>query len=579
MSLIEKLALEYPVVGEAYERTIPVLQSIQRRLDTYEKWEIIVISVLITYVFMSFRYFLLDLDKGLFDFVKKKVFRLTRKLPFLNSKINSELAKNRKGLEEEIYKSNKGETFVQKLPSSGLGSEKTLELIDNKYLKLSDLNWTGGAVSGCVYGADDSLTNLTTRVYEKFAWTNPMHADVFPDVRKMEAEVVRMVCNLFHGDQNSCGTMTTGGTESIMLACKAYRQLAYSKGIKRPEMVVPVTAHAAFDKAADFFKIKIHHVPVDSKTKKVNPNKLKSYINSNTCLIVGSAPHFPHGAIDPIEDLSKIAVKYNIPLHVDACLGGFLIVFMEDAGFKLPLFDFRLPGVTSISCDTHKYGYTPKGSSVVLYRNPDFRKHQYFSAVEWPGGIYVSPTFAGSRAGSLIAMTWATLMSIGHDGYVKITKDVIETTKFITEEVKQIKELKLMCQPEVSVVAFESSEFNIFRLLDEMAVKGWHLNALQNPAGIHIAVTKLHTLPGVAGKFVNDLKQAVKDIMSKDDRQLGKVAAIYCSTQGIPDKSLIADVAFLFLDACYNTKEIHMSNGNVNGNANGVANGSIKKTK
>ncbi len=149
---------------------------------------------------------------------------------------------------------------------------------------------------------------------------------------------------------------------------------------------------------------------VDPVTKKVNPKKLASYINSNTCMIAGSCPAFPHGAIDPIEQLSKLALKYNIPMHVDACLGGYLVVFMEEAGFKLPLFDFRLKGVTSISCDTHKYGYTPKGSSVILYRNTEFRKHQFFAAVEWPGGIYVSPTFAGSRAGSLIAMTWATLV-------------------------------------------------------------------------------------------------------------------------------------------------------------------------
>lgn len=150
--------------------------------------------------------------------------------------------------------------------------------------------------------------------------------------------------------------------------------------------------------------------------------KMKSYINENTCMLVGSAPHFPHGVIDPIEDLSKLAVKYNIPLHVDACLGGFLIVFMREAGYPLPPFDFSLPGVTSISCDTHKYGYTPKGSSLVMYRNSEYRKHQYFSAVDWPGGIYASPTFAGSRPGSLIAMTWATLAHIGHQGYIKITK-------------------------------------------------------------------------------------------------------------------------------------------------------------
>ena len=150
--------------------------------------------------------------------------------------------------------------------------------------------------------------------------------------------------------------------------------------------------------------------------------------------IVGSAPAFAHGAIDPIEELSKIAVSYDLPLHVDACLGGFLIAFMKDAGFKLPKFDFSLKGVTSISCDTHKYGYTPKGSSVIMYKNTSYRKFQFFSAVEWPGGIYVSPTFAGSRAGSLIAMTWSTLMTIGLEGYVKITRDIINTTKYITNE-------------------------------------------------------------------------------------------------------------------------------------------------
>ncbi|CAF0712302.1 unnamed protein product [Brachionus calyciflorus] len=559
--LLSRLGHDNTLLNEIFNKIDPITQQILTRLDRYERWELVVISVLMTYVGMRFRYFLLDLDKGLWDYMKKQVFKLSKKLPFLNAKIMSELDKTKHGLEEDILKSNKGELFVQKLPSLGLGIDKTLETIEQKYVKLNDLNWKNGAVSGCVYGADDNLTLLTTKVYEKFAWSNPMHADVFPDVRKMEAEVVRMVCNLFHGDEDSCGTMTTGGTESIMLACKAYRELAYSKGIQRPEMVVPVTAHAAFDKAANFFRIKIHHVPVDPITKKVNPKVLKSYINSNTCMIAGSAPNFPHGSIDPIEQLSKIACDYKIPLHVDACLGGFLIAFMQDAGFKLPLFDFRLPGVTSISCDTHKYGYTPKGSSVIMYRSTEYRKNQYFSAVEWPGGIYVSPTFAGSRAGSLIAMTWATLMSIGHEGYVKITKDIIDTTRYITKAVEEIKELKLMARPDVSVVAFESSEFNIFRLLDDMTSKGWHLNALQNPSGVHIAVTKLHTLPGVAERFVNDLKSAVKDIMSKDDRQLGKVAAIYCSTQSIPDKSIIADVAYLFLDACYNTKDKPIANG------------------
>jgi sphinganine-1-phosphate aldolase len=156
---------------------------------------------------------------------------------------------------------------------------------------------------------------------------------------------------------------------------------------------------------------------------------------------------------------------------------------MESAGYPLPLFDFRLPGVTSISCDTHKYGFSPKGSSVIMYRNASYRRFQFFSSVEWTGGIYVSPTFAGSRAGSLIAATWATLMYIGLDGYVNITRDIIKTTRYIRDEIKTINELSLLCQPEVSVVAFNSSKFNILNLYDDMASKGWHLNAIQNPSG------------------------------------------------------------------------------------------------
>jgi sphinganine-1-phosphate aldolase len=533
-------------------------------VENFEKWQLILITMYLTYVVMSVLHYIDNLDNGLWHFLKKKLFAFSKRLPLVNSKIRREMEKTQASLENDLLKANKGTSFLTQLPPKGMSEKAVVQLADD-YLKMNDSEWRNGGVSGCVYGADDSLTRLTTQIYERFAWTNPMHADVFPDVRKMEAEVVRMLCALFNGDENSCGTMSSGGTESIMLACKAYRDRAESRGIRKPEILCPITAHAAFDKAAQFFKMKIVHAPVDAKTKKVNVKKMKSLITENTCMLVGSAPNFPNGAIDPIDELSKLAVKYNLPLHVDACLGGLLIVFMEKAGYKVPLFDFRLPGVTSISCDTHKYGYTPKGSSVILYRNPGYRKFQYFSAVEWPGGIYVSPTFAGSRAGSLIAMTWATLVSIGHEGYVNITRDIIKTTRYIRDELKTIKEIELMCEPEVSVVAFVSKQFNILNLLDEMSSRGWHLNALQNPTGIHIAVTKLHTKSGVAERFVKDVRECVQAIMARDDRHLGKMAAIYCSTQGIPDKSIIADVAFLFLDACYNTKNKLLTNGAKNG--------------
>lgn len=205
----------------------------------------------------------------MWTYIKKALFRVSRKLPFINGKIMQELKKTRDSLEDDLAKANKGNLFIEKMPETGYTEVEVLNLAA-QYIKMgNELPWKDGAVSGCVYGADDKLERLTTQIYSKFAWTNPMHADVFPDIRKMEAEVVRWVCNLFNGDENSCGTMSSGGTESIMLACRAYRDLAMSKGIKKPEIVCPITAHAAFDKAANFFRMKIRHVPVDPKTKKV----------------------------------------------------------------------------------------------------------------------------------------------------------------------------------------------------------------------------------------------------------------------------------------------------------------------
>lgn len=519
----------------------------------YEPWQLVLASASVSYLLTKFYYYYIDLDNGLIEHLKKKIFKIARKIPFVQKKIEAELSGTRTNLENDIIASNKGTKFQTHLPTFGLSQEDILNKIQ-EYSNLG-MDWSNGKVSGCVYGGDENVTELVTKVFAKYAWSNPMHADIFPDARKMEAEVVRMACNLFHGDENTCGTMSSGGTESIMLACRAYREIAYSKGIKRPEMVVPQTCHAAFSKACDYFKIKLRLVPVDPVTMKVNPKTMKSYINSNTCMLGASAPNFPNGAIDPIEELSQLALKYNIPLHVDACLGGFLIPFMEDAGYSLPLFDFRLPGVTSISIDTHKYAYTPKGTSIILYRDTSYRRHQFFQCVDWSGGLYASPTFAGSRAGSLIAMTWATLNSYGKDGYINSTREIIKTTKYITEELKKIDNIYLMCEPEVSVIAFNSHDCNILNVFDEMSAKGWHLNAIQNPTGVHIAVTKLHTKPGKAELFVNDMKASVKKVMQSPDKKLGKTAAIYCSAQGVPDKSLIADVAFLFLDACYNTKD------------------------
>ncbi|KAL7016926.1 hypothetical protein ACKWTF_010202 [Chironomus riparius] len=366
----------------------------------------------------------------------------------------------------------------------------------------------------------------------------------------MEAEVVRMVVNLFNGNSNCCGQVTTGGTESIVLACKAYRDYGREvNGIERPNMVIPTTAHSAFDKAAQFFGITVKTVKVDPKTFQVDLKAMERAINKNTIMLVGSAPNYPYGVMDDIEKIAKLARKYKIPLHVDACLGGFLIIFMKRAGYPLPKFDFSIKGVTSISCDPHKYGFTPKGSSLILYSDKAYRQHQYTVTVNWPGGIYGSPTVSGSRAGANIATTWACLLYHGFDGYVESTKAIIDTAKYIESKIRPIKGLFIFGTPATSVIAMGSKDFDIFRLSDVLNQKGWNLNALQFPSGIHICVTNLHTKDGIADRFVKDVETVMKELMKNPEKPVEGKMAIYGVSQTIPDRSIVGDFTRLFLDS------------------------------
>ncbi|VDK31031.1 unnamed protein product [Gongylonema pulchrum] len=229
--------------------------------------------------------------------------------------------------------------------------------------------------------------------------------------------------------------------------------------------------------------MRIRHVPVKSN-QRVDIKRMREAISRSTCVLVGSAPNFPTGSIDDIEAIAQLGKEFDIPVHVDACLGGFLIPFMEEAGYKIPLFDFRLDGVTSISCDVHKYGYSPKGSSVILYRKPEYLHHQYMCFSDWTGGIYATPTFAGSRCGLAISLAWATLLHYGRSGYIQRTKEIIECARHISSAVESdIDGLRLLGSPDVSVVAFTSDSFNIYALIDDMTALGWNLNSLQNPAG------------------------------------------------------------------------------------------------
>ncbi|CAG5129758.1 unnamed protein product, partial [Candidula unifasciata] len=336
--------------------------------------------------------------------------------------------------------------------------------------------------------------------------------------------------------------------------------------------IAPVTAHAAFDKAASYFHMKITHIPVDEKTRMVDLVAMRRAISRKTCVLVASAPHFPHGIIDPVQEVAKLGQKYGLPVHVDCCLGGFLLPFMEKAGFPLQPFDFRVPGVTSISADTHKYGFAPKGSSVIMYRNRDLLTHQFFVQPDWPGGMYASPTFAGSRAGSIVAACWATLMHFGEDGYIDTTKRIVSTTKYIVNRLKSIPEIFIFGEPQVSVIGIGSSVFNVYRLFESLVEKGWNLNSLQFPSSLHLCVTLLHTNYGVADQFVTDIQDCVKEIMKNPKAVCQGAGAIYGFAQSIPDRSLVNEVATAFLNACYSTRVPPSSNG-----VHAVANGDTPK--
>ncbi|XP_068424644.1 sphingosine-1-phosphate lyase 1 isoform X1 [Clinocottus analis] len=539
-------------------------QQVNSRCEDLEAWQIVGATVITTLGAVWIKGFLFQ-QESLPSRIKKLCFRLIRKIPFVGATIQSQLNKALDDMSSSLCTLKEGMSYTKQLPSEGLSQSQVLDKI-REYETLNEVQWEKGCVSGAVYWGDESLTNLLVKVYGDFAWSNPLHPDIFPGVRKMEAEVVRMACTLFRGGPDSCGTVTSGGTESILMACKAYRDMAYERGVKYPEILAPVSVHAAFDKAAHYFGMKLVHVPLDKNSMKVDVKAMKRAINKNTAMLVCSTPQFPHGVIDPVEEVAKLAVRYNIPLHVDACLGGFLIVFMAKAGYPLAPFDFRVKGVTSISADTHKYGYAPKGSSVILYSDKKYRHYQYFVAPDWQGGIYASPSVAGSRPGGIIAACWATMMHMGENGYIDATKKIISTARKIQKEVSQINGVFVFGEPKVSVVAIGSDVFDIFRLSNALTSKGWNLNTLQYPSSIHICCTVLHTQSGVAERFVRDVKEQVAIIMKNPKEKTTGMGAIYGMAQSIPDRSMVTEISRGFLDCLYSTEVSKANTSHMNGN-------------
>ncbi|KAJ8773620.1 hypothetical protein K2173_005866 [Erythroxylum novogranatense] len=465
---------------------------------------------------------------------------------------NSHIQKEKQKVVDQMQSGNKSkrESWSSELPREGLGVSVLEKMYEEKK---NDAAWQGKC-SGAVYiGGNEAEGHfsLINEACSMFVHTNPLHLDIFQSVARFEAEVVAMTASLLGSKEKSsggeiCGNMTSGGTESILLAVKTSRDyMKAKKGITKPEMIIPESGHSAYDKAAQYFNIKLWRVPVN-KEFLADVKALRRHINRNTILIVGSAPGFPHGIIDPIDELGKLAYSYGICFHVDLCLGGFVLPFARKLGYPIPPFDFTVKGVTSISVDVHKYGLAPKGTSIVLYRNHDIRKHQFVAVTEWSGGLYISPTIAGSRPGNLIAGAWAAMISLGEEGYLENTKAIMETSKKIQDGIKEIPELFVVGKPEMTIVAFGSNCLDIFEVNDVMSSKGWHLNALQKPNSLHICVTLQHV--PVFEAFLQDLRESVQTVKKNPGPISGGLAPIYGAAGKMPDRGIVKDLLVDYMD-------------------------------
>ncbi len=542
------------MLGRALECAASLLSSLRDPVDQYleETSPTLIIAATLAAFFTvrsaynTYRHW--DTDKVKNSIIKKGVtFALWT--PYLKTKLNNYIEKEVSGALDEIKKdvdiARRQYAAFPTLPETGVPEELILA-------RLSELqhHYHEGKISGAVYTKhDEKFRLLLEKIWGKTELTNPMHSD-WPLIHVMRAEIISWCQNLLHGQSGAHGVITHGGTTSIIEACLAYVSHARANGIEHPEIIVPETAHVSFDKAAHILNVTLVKIPVDKKSGKADVLAMEKAINSSTCMMVGSAPSFPYGIMDPIQHLAKVAQKHRVPLHVDSCLGGFLTAFAHKAGFILPPCDFSVKGVTSISFDTHKYGETPKGTSVLLF-SPDCPATPTQAYLDWIGGLYVTDTMDGSRSGADIATTWATLAYKGEDYYIESTRRILTLQRELIAELKNIDGLFIAYDPELSVVGMKTAPgINPLLVAQKFKEKHWALNVMQRKEhrlfeiipspqvdGIHFCLTAVHTAwPEFKAEFVHDMAEAVAYAKANPhEKPKGMMKAYGKLEKGIPE--------------------------------------------
>jgi sphinganine-1-phosphate aldolase len=407
------------------------------------------------------------------------------------------------------------------IPSHGRSTADVLADLDAS--TANDVRWRDGRSFTLAYNAGAEVLDLQREAYGRFIQENALNVEAFPSLRVLQNDVIASVCELLDGGPDACGFMTSGGTESILMAVRAAANRARTeRGITAPEMVLPTSAHAAFEKAADYFSVKSVRVGVRDDWR-ADVDAMRAAVNDNTVLIVGSAPQYPQGVVDDIESIAAIAAERSINCHVDACMGGVTLSYLKRLGHELPKWNLSVPGVSSVSVDLHKFGYTAKGASVIAWSNKHLRRHQTFITDNWLGGFYGSSGVLGTKSGGPIAAAWAVMQHLGHDGYERVTAQAKRAADSLATGIESIDGLALRTKPDATLLSFGSTDpaVSIFGVADALWERGWFMDRQTPPDSLHLTVNAVHE--AVVDDFLADLRACLEIVRST--AQTGSVGA------------------------------------------------------
>ncbi|MCU1367538.1 MAG: PLP-dependent enzyme glutamate decarboxylase [Ilumatobacteraceae bacterium] len=397
------------------------------------------------------------------------------------------------------------------LRTTGLSAEEALHALDE--LKAHDVRWRDGRAFTLTYHGGDDVVALAEQAYQRFSSENALNTDAFPSLRTIQAEVVDIALGWLGGPPGSAGFMTSGGTESILLAVKGSRERGRKeRNVSTPNVVLPTSAHAAFEKACYYFGVESRRVPVRADWR-ADSAAMADAIDDDTVLVVGSAPQYPQGVIDPITEIAAIAAERGISCHVDACMGGVILPYLARLGHDIPPWNFAVDGVTSMSVDLHKFGYTAKGASVIAYRNKTLRSYQTYVTDNWLGGLYGSSGILGTKSGGSMGAAWAVINHLGDDGYLRLAAQARRATDELVAGVHARPKFVLRALPDTCLVTFGAADaeaLDIFAVADALWRRGWFVDRQGPPASLHLTVNAIHD--GKLAEFLHDLDASVAEV-------------------------------------------------------------------